>query len=283
MEVQQWYRTLSDRLAAVLDAGEARAVARTIITHYCPQMRWGAVPHALDIVDEEVMAQGNAAARRVEQGEPVQYVLEEAWFCGLQLRVTPAVLIPRPETEELVMRAGSYLHPGQTVVDIGTGSGCIALALQHRHPQCRVVGADVSEQALAIATGNGKRLSLPVEWVHLDLREEQQWSKLPRMDLLVSNPPYIPAAEAPTMDTRVTNHEPALALFVPDHTPLLFYELLIRLAATHLNPGGHLLAEVHEGLATHVADLWTTAGWQVTIHTDLQGKQRMVVAGRSGE
>lgn len=225
-------------------------------------------------------------ADRLNEGEPIQHVLEESWFAGIHLKVTPDVLIPRPETEELVEAMTQRLNPHSDrvgrIVDWCTGSGCIALALKRRFPGASVEGWDVSPEAIQVARFNKRRAFVEVEFDVRDLFQDVPEG--PGADAVVSNPPYIPRAEGSTMHLRVTKYEPELALFVPDDDPLCFYRVLESWCARGgLREDGWLGVECHTALVSDVAALLTSSGgWKhVEILSDLQGLPRHVVARRA--
>jgi release factor glutamine methyltransferase len=225
-----------------------------------------------------------AITERLLQHEPLQYVLGEAWFMGKPYRVTPAVLIPRPETEELVewiSDFASHLPPDFCGIDAGTGSGCIAVSLKLRFPEARVTGLDVSEAALAVARHNGATLGADVQWRQCDFTDESQWPSLPFPDVLVSNPPYIPVQEKALLDPHVSDWEPGLALFVPNEDPLLFYRLLARFGHSHLRKGGAIFMECHHQYASAVRNLFLKEGYAVVLKSDFSGSERMVKATRT--
>ena len=222
-------------------------------------------------------------ARRAA-GEPVQYVLGSADFYGLRLAVTPAVLIPRPETETVVEHALGLVgdHEAPLVLDVGTGSGAIALAVKSERPDAEVIGVDVSPDALAVAAGNAGRLGLDVTFVEADLLRPSFADEVPAaFALVVSNPPYVPLAERAGLQREVRDHEPGTALFVPDDDPLRFYRALAERAERLLAPGGWLVAETHADRGQDVAALWAGAGLEnVEVHPDLAGRDRVAVARR---
>lgn len=233
---------------------------------------------------------------RLQQHEPVQYLLGKAWFYGLELFVDGSVLIPRPETEELVdwivadvKKAGLPVFnraPGQSdattqlkIMDVGTGSGCISLALKKALPLAEVWGCDSSEKALTVARRNGATLDIRVDFLGLDFLDETQRASLPPVDIIVSNPPYIPAKEIEAMHRNVVDYEPHSALFVPDGDPLIFYRAIIQFAQKRLHSNGSIYLEIHENLAKEVTSLLSEAGpWEIEIKKDMQGKERMVRA-----
>ena len=217
---------------------------------------------------------------------PVQYVLHESWFAGMKFYVDEQVLIPRPETEELVQWVVETLRsaggPGRpAIIDVGTGSGCIAIAVQHLLPLARVTACDISEGALSVARRNAASLGSELNFLQLDILDPNQWATLPSFDCIVSNPPYIPIQDKASMTPHVLEFEPHLALFVEDKDPLLFYRAIAGLAGEKLSPGGSVLAEIHEDLAAPVRALFHEHGFQkVIIKKDMQGKDRMISATR---
>ena len=233
-------------------------------------------------VDQLARAEGMVARRAA--GEPVQYVLGHADFYGLRLAVTPAVLVPRPETEAVVEEALRRLAPFEApwVLDVGTGSGAVALAVASERPDAAVVAADVSDEALAVAAANAERLGLDVTFAHADaLRPAFADAVPPTFDLVVSNPPYVPESERAGLQREVRDWEPGLALFVPDDDPLVFYRALAGHAGRLLRPGGWLVAETHADHGRAVAALWGGAGLEAAeVLPDLAGRDRVAVARR---
>ena len=217
---------------------------------------------------------------------PVQYVLGYETFGSRRFAVSPDVLIPRPETYELVEWCASALSQQTTprLLDVGTGSGCIAVSLALELPHARVEAWDISPRALTVARHNATQLGAQVDFREVDLLKviEEQAAEQREYDLIVSNPPYIPAGEAPTMADNVVQHEPHTALFVPDHDPLLFYRALAVLATECLHPGGVLLVETHTDFALATAELFAQHGLQsVEIRNDADDRPRMVKATRA--
>lgn len=218
---------------------------------------------------------------RLLRHEPLQYVLQTVHFFGFDLYVNPAVLIPRPETEELVdliikdQRAGNHLR----VMDIGTGSGCIPIALAaHLRPE-KVYGMDVSEEALVVARRNALACQVQVEWIQGDVLGREIPLPAASLDLIVSNPPYVLEKEKEVMRTNVLAHEPHLALFVPNEDPLLFYKNITWEAKRLLRPGGSLYFEINEQFGSSLATFVAGQGFrQVRIIQDLFGKDRFLKA-----
>jgi release factor glutamine methyltransferase len=231
---------------------------------------------------------------RLSDATPVQYVTGYAWFMGERFRVNEDVLIPRPETEELVhwvkeaVRDSGFRIPnselgnesgirnsesGIVLIDIGTGSGCIPIMLKKSFPHAHVHAIDVSLDALEVAKSNAAHHHADVIFHRLDFLDESQWASLPMVDIIISNPPYVPLIDKQTMAKNVVDHEPHLALFVPDEDPLLFYRTIIQFAEKKLRTGGMIFFETHHELAGKVMML---AGGRSEVRKDMSGKERMV-------
>lgn len=265
------FNRLRHRLSQVTDTAEARA-----LTYLLLEQGFGVT--ALDVYTDKVKqfsAEEEAILeqylQRLEAGEPIQYVLGNTTFAGRSFIVSPAVLIPRPETEELVTwvvadGVGQY----ERIIDGGTGSGCIAISLALAFPTATVAAWDISCEALSVAQRNAHRLSASVTFEQMDLLQAAQ--KLGTNDLLVSNPPYVRKQEACDMAERVLAHEPHLALFVPDHDPLRFYRALAATGA------GTIYCEINEFLSTETKAVFEAQGYTVTLRHDTFEKPRMLKA-----
>ncbi len=212
------------------------------------------------------------------KGEPIQYILGQADFYGLKFKVNNSVLIPRPETEELVQWILDSLHFEKTykVLDIGTGSGCIPITLKKANHSLGVYACDVSSAAIEIARTNAANNNSEVYFFESDILDESKWPDL-NPDIIVSNPPYIPRSEMDKMGESVRKFEPDLALYVDDEDPLLFYRKIAAFAKKNLNPEGELFFEVNEYNAKEIINLLATAGFsKIRLKKDMQGKDRMV-------
>ncbi len=267
--------------------GEARALYELIMERRFGLSRTDILLGKDTTLSAEDKAELEIIVDRVAKGEPVQYVLGCADFCGREFLVGPGVLIPRPETQELVRLVEQHLALGSTVLDIGTGSGCIAITLALAGYE--VTALDVSDVALSFARRNAERLGAEVEFVKGDILKEKSEklkvknnSNLPKetenesnsdyslftfhfsLDAIVSNPPYICESEASAMDGNVLDHEPHLALFVPDHDPLLFYRAISEFGLEHLAADGLLFFEVNRAYAEQVAELLLQKGYRET-------------------
>lgn len=237
-------------------------------------------PNSADLTPENQIAL-KAMLSQLLRHRPIQYVLGEAWFQNMRFYVDERVLIPRPETEELVewvvREEKSVLSP--TILDIGSGSGCIPLSIAKKLPNAVIHSCDISMGAIEVARINAANLGLKVNWHHLDFLQEAEWKKLPKADVLVSNPPYIPQSGRPGMATHVVDYEPSMALFVPDEDPMVFYEAIARFAGLHANQGARIYVEIHEDLAENVRSCFLQSGLKnIETREDMQGKERMIKA-----
>jgi len=264
------------RLGPAEDADELHAIGLLVFEHLYGLSR--AAIMSGQVIDDPQPARLDAIITRLRTHEPVQYILGEAHFFGRTYQVDPAVLIPRPETEELVQQVinfGRHSRDTPTILDVGTGSGCIPITLALEIAGAQVYATDISTAALALARQNASRLQATVTFLEHDILTQPL--PLQRLDVIVSNPPYITAAEKSSMKTNVLAFEPHLALFVADDDPLLFYKAISQKARTGLRPGGMLVFEINAGFGQEVADLLRHEGFtNIAIVNDLQGKQRIV-------
>ena len=279
-DTQQLYYNLYQRiLPTVTSAGECRSIVMLILEHY---FQHDAVSITLNNPLPKKLPANilEKVIQRLRQQEPIQYILEEAYFANRSFYVNSSVLVPRPETEEMVytiLKENSI--PNLHILDIGTGSGCIAITLAKELPNCRVDGLDISPKALEIASENAKRLQTSVNWLQQDILQDplpdKQW------DIFVSNPPYVCFSERIYMHKRVLDYEPHLALFVSDETPLLFYERIIQLAKNHLKEFGKIYLEINEQFASLIVQNLAEYKFRnIKIEQDVHGKNRWIRAMR---
>lgn len=295
------YNQLWKRLTAIYNEREAQAIVRTVLDALFGMSLTDICLGKVTQLSADDTTRLEKIMQRLEKSEPVQYVLGSGWFAGRLFDVAPGVLIPRPETEDLVKWACDEAKekekednskeergkeekevskkgeeaPHPSILDIGTGSGCIAITVALALPQVRVTAWDISTDALAIAAGNAHRLGASVRFEHQDALsapdDEERW------DVIVSNPPYICDRERADMSDNVLSYEPALALFVPDSDPLLFYRAIARYASKALKPGGRLLFETNTAYAHEVAQVMADEGFTaIEVRNDCFGKPRMV-------
>ena len=282
MTAREAHQLLFQAMVKRYPVGEAQTITRWAM-EFCLQIPQAALIRDPEqrIPDDQLSYWENQVQALIH-GKPIQYVIERAWFMDMEMFVSPAVLIPRPETEELAERVIRVLQEQDhavRVLDVGTGSGCLALSIARNCSNASVTGLDTSSDALEVARINHQRYpSANLQWIQEDFLDEKNWPLHQPFDVVVSNPPYIPYHEKEKLDEHVVRYEPGLALFVPNESPWLFYEKLAVFAATQIKPGGHLWVEVHEDLARETAYLFDKGFKQVNIHRDSFGKQRMVEA-----
>ena len=284
------YTSLWHRLTGVYPVTEAQAVVRMLLEELAGLSLADLYAGGIDRLDDAQRQQIERAMARLEEGEPIQYVLGRASFCGRSFAVAPGVLIPRPETEELC-RLIIDTHPSESlnILDIGTGSGCIAITLALEMPDAEVEAVDISPEALAIAGANAARLGAKVSFHQYDILSEDSpplgrgrgWvaPSVPKYDIIVSNPPYICERERADMERNVLDYEPHTALFVPDDDPLLFYRTIGQKALTMLAPGGILCFEINPLYCEQLIELLRSQGYgEVEAVSDSFGKRRFVTA-----
>ena len=276
------YNELWHQLAPLYGDGEAKAIAQMVF-----EVRYGLTLSDIYLgKDTQLSADDQAElkefAKRLADNEPVQYVLGVADFCGRQYHVEPGILIPRPETEHLCRLITKHVAIGSAnrkVLDIGTGSGCIAITLALDIPNSQVTAWDISPIALRVAKGNAEQLGANVNVIENDMLQ-QTYQVAPQWDLIVSNPPYICDSEAEEMDANVLDYEPEIALFVPDDDPLQFYVPIMNYAQSALHPGGELWLETNPLYEEIIEERLLELGFNVTAHDDQFGKTRFIQAIR---
>lgn len=297
------YKDIRNRLIDVYPSGEAQEMAFMLMQDICGLSRTQTIMQSMtastshDGISAEQRQRLHDAVGRLLRGEPIQYILGHTDFCGLDIHVAPGVLIPRPETEQLVdwicediniksssgddgSSTTSRPH-ALTMLDIGTGSGCIALALKSAMPSADIYAWDISTDALRIAQDNASRLRLNIHFEQVDALAPSSDIRTGicahQLHAIVSNPPYICNVEASDMEANVLAHEPHLALFVPDDDPLLFYRAIARLGLAMLADGGCIYFETNRRYAYHVADMMRQLGYaDITVRKDLYDNDRMV-------
>lgn len=217
---------------------------------------------------------------RLEKHEPIQYILGYSYFYELLFDVNPSVLIPRQETELLVHTIiQHHSHQAETILDLCTGSGCIAISLAHKLPKSEVYAVDISEKALRCAQHNADKHKTKVHFSQHDILLTETYSTLPECSIIVSNPPYVRQSEKEYMKTNVLKYEPSLALFVPDAEALLFYQAIAEIGTTRLKPNGHIYCEINEAFGKEVVEIFSEKEYkEVHLIHDLHDKERFVHA-----
>ena len=276
MTVRQTIAQIEQAVASLYDPREATAIARAVVCRRCGYNFSQLVVHYDDecqISDLQTIIEQLAASR------PVQYVIGEAEFYDLNFNVKEGVLIPRPETEELVSRVVADARSGMRILDVGTGSGAIAVSVAHSVAGAEVVAVDISDDALEIAKSNAAKNGVSIEFVKADALGDL--STLGKFDIIVSNPPYIPQSDIDSMNRNVVDYEPHTALFVADDDALCFYRSIAQNGVTMLSEGGGLYFEIYEQFGGQIADMLADLGYRdIEVVKDIFGKERMVWSRR---
>jgi len=281
MIVPEATRHITNRLKAIYDEAEASNISDWVIENLTGVKRTARFINKSRSITPEQAGQLEHYITRLLMHEPVQYVLNEAWFCGLKFYVDKNVLIPRPETEELaewIISDCKFPIDTLSILDIGSGSGCIPIALKRRLGKAEVWSCDISPDALQVAKRNAATLGVDVNFTELDFLNKERRDKLPWFDIIVSNPPYIPETDKKKMRLNVLNHEPDTALFVPDNDALVFYKAIADFGKKHLNNNGILYMEINESLGRETASIFQINGYKTDLKKDMQGKKRMLKA-----
>jgi release factor glutamine methyltransferase len=268
------------QLKILYEEREAANIADWVMEHVTGKKRIDRLVDKQAALETKQVQQLENILQQLAIHKPIQYVLQEAWFYGMKFFVNENVLIPRPETEELVQWMGGEIKNVKlkikNLVEIGTGSGCISIVLKKELPGLLITSIDVNSGALEVAKKNADTLEAEIDFLAIDFLDEENWKSLPVFNMIVSNPPYIKQSEKSAMAKQVTEFEPSLALFVPDEDPLLFYRKIASFAKTHLAKHGFVFLEINEALGKEVVELYEKGGFAVELRKDMQGKDRMV-------
>lgn len=313
MTIGDRYKIFVEELITVYDERESANITDWIFESIAGIKKLDRVTHKQKAIDNRTIEQLNAALQQLLAQKPVQYVVGEAWFYKMKLKVNTHVLIPRPETEELVewvveeirnkparmttsdgksvisneevsqiniCAQPSYRTGRPTILDIGTGSGCIAIALKKELTTAKILAVDVSLDALQIAAENAAAQNTSTEFLQLDFLNETSWDLLSVFDIIVSNPPYIPENEKCKLANNVVAHEPHIALFVDNDDPFIFYKKIAAFARDHLKGNGKIFVELHEDYAEEVEKIFAGNNFATEKRKDIYGRDRMIKACR---
>lgn len=281
LSINDSFYQLKNKLTSVYDEREAIAIAHEFVEFVTGLSKTQRLIHKADVLTSEQEAIYAKGCEELLRQRPLQYVTGSAWFMGREYIVNEHVLIPRPETEELVDWILKDNRTPKNIVDIGTGSGCIPISLKLALPATTVAAIDISDEALTVARTNAERLGAEVNLWHMDMLEPGNWEDIGVYDIIVSNPPYIPQSERANMHSNVTDHEPHLALFVPNDDALLFYRAIAAFGQTHLADRGSIYCELEQSHAAATKDLFLTKGYANTeIRKDMHGNWRMLKASK---
>lgn len=277
--IYEQYRKILEEIRKRYDPSEADMITSMLFESICGMNRSLVARNGTKELGNNEETQIRNACTRILSGEPVQYVIGKCWFYGQYFIVRPGVLIPRPETEELVKALIDSAGDGKLeILDIGTGSGCIAISIRRALPLSHVTAIDISEEALLTARENASRLARDVEFKQLDFLQEDDWKQLGIFNRIISNPPYIPLQEKNSLEEHVREHEPAIALFVPDEDPLIYYKKIAAFSIEHLAKNGSIFLEIHEPYAESICNILKDQGFVPEIMKDIFGKKRMIRA-----
>ncbi len=296
--IDKVYNGFVKQLKTIYDEREANNIADWVFENIANSKRIDRIGDKQKTVNNLTIEQLNNALKQLLTHKPVQYVLGQAWFYKMKLFVNEHVLIPRPETEELVewiveeirnkkleIRNKKVLqltthHSPLTILDIGTGSACIAIALKRELQKAELYAIDISNGALLVAKQNAADQKADIIFLQLDFLNEHQWSLLPSFDFIISNPPYIPEKEKSKLAKNVVDYEPAVALFVTDNDPFIFYKKIASFADNHLKEKGKIFVEAHEDYSKDVQKIFEEKNFKIKIKKDIYGRERMVKAYR---
>ncbi|MES1220551.1 MAG: peptide chain release factor N(5)-glutamine methyltransferase [Bacteroidota bacterium] len=283
MTMQEATYLLLNKLRSIYSEGEASQITDWIMESLTGSKKTERMLYKNAVITDKEELQLQQYAERLMQHEPMQYVLNEAWFCRYKFYVDKNVLIPRPETEELVewiITNCKFPIDQLSILDIGSGSGCIPITLKRKLRKAEVWSCDISNEALQVARKNADQLSVNVNFFQTDFLNKVQRDKLPMFDIIVSNPPYIPEKDKNEMQPNVVKYEPHIALFVPDNDALVFYKAVADFGKQHLNINGTIYMELHENYSKEVVQLFQSENYSAEIKKDMQGKDRLLKASK---
>jgi release factor glutamine methyltransferase len=277
-------QSLATAIHDLYDDREAATIAGMVmefVTGKSKMDRWLQKNELLSIEDLKRLEK---YSKELLTGKPVQYVLGHSWFAGLCLQVNEHTLIPRPETEELVNLCANWAttnkihHAPLQILEVGTGSGCIAIALLKKLPNAQITAVDISNEAIKVASANAIANNTAITFITLDFLDETTWLGLGSYDIIISNPPYIADNEKESMAVHVLDFEPHTALFVTNNNPLIFYTALANFGKTHLHHGGALFVEINQALGLQTQDVFEQNNYNTLLKKDLFDNDRMIVA-----
>jgi len=281
MTTEECYNDFIKKLSSIYEKREAANITDWVFENITGLKRLERSMVRNIELDESALHKSKNYLHELLQHKPVQYVLHEAWFYKMKFYVNEHVLIPRPETEELVEWAindikNSKQKDGLEILDIGTGSGCIAISIKKELEGENITAIDISAEALKVANKNADTLQSKIYFLETDFLNERKWDSLGLYDLIVSNPPYIPKHEKDKLARNVTAFEPGIALFVEDNNPFIFYKKIAKFAQSHLKPGGKVFVEMHEEYSKEVAEIFWSFNFKTQTRKDIYGKERML-------
>lgn len=284
--IQDVFAAFKQGLGNVYDANEIESITLMVINEITSLSKSQIKAFPEKEITTDASGKLESILTRLQTGEPVQYILGYTEFYGLPFKVNPSVLIPRPETEELVEWALTSLDNSMTtnanILDVGTGSGCIAISLKKNHPSVSVFAIDISTKSLETATQNADLNKVKINFIHDDILNPKSDINHPKFDIIISNPPYVTLYDKTQMHVNVTDFEPHSALFVPEDDPLIFYKAISDFALSNLTDNGLLFLEINESLGNETVELLKTKGFKNTeLRKDMSGRDRMIKSTRA--
>jgi release factor glutamine methyltransferase len=282
MTIKEIHSQYIATLKPIFGDGEAHAITNIAFEHFAKTSKQDLLLKPNELLSDEIVTSLNIALAKLLKHEPIQYITNEILFYNLPFYVNNNVLIPRPETEELVLEVINFLKQNskKNILDIGTGSGCIPISIKKNIPNADVMAIDVSEAALSVAKKNAITNGVEIIFKEVDFLNENNYASFEKFDVIISNPPYIPIQEKNILDKNVTQYEPHIALFVPQKDPLIFFKKILSFAENHLKKNGRIFVETHENLAKETAAIFTEKKYFAEIKKDMQGKERMLIIYR---
>lgn len=282
LTIKLLYTEITERLSEQFSLEESNLLADRIIWHFFNLNRINRVLNNDIEIDEKSKSEIDVAVMRLLNHMPIQYVLGVSYFLDYEFKVSGSVLIPRSETEELVMmvynRVKDSVSSDLKILDIGTGSGCIAVSLARLLPKARVTAIDVSQAALEVANQNAIHNNAQIIFLNLDILKSEQWLQLSDFDIVISNPPYVTEADKTDMQPNVLDYEPALALYVSNEDPLVFYKSIVSFCQEKLSVNGLCAFEINEAFGKEVIALFNEDDYDTILFPDMQSKPRFVIA-----
>lgn len=276
------FQQLNKQLLALYDSRESANIANWVMEKVTKLSKVNRIVYKDQLLTQIQLDQLTIISNELMLNKPVQYVLNEAWFAGMCFYVNESVLIPRPETDELIdWLLNEVDHDKSTIIlDIGTGSGCIPIALKKNLPKSKITSVDISPDALEVAAKNAQTHQAEIQLHQLDFLDEVNWDHLGNYNFIISNPPYIKDVEREEMSKSVFDFEPNLALFVPDENPLFFYDKIAKFGLKHLTNEGAIYVEINQALGEETVELFHNYGYKTILKKDLQQNDRMIKAVR---
>lgn len=282
MTLNEAFYSLKSELTLLYPEQEAAAIAHEVMENITELSKIDRLMAKDVLLDSRQQNEWDFIRDELLQGKPLQYVLGKCYFLGREFLVNEHVLIPRPETEELViwiLNDWAQNKEGKSILDIGTGSGCIPISLKAEWTEASINACDLSIDALTIASRNAQNLGQEINFFEQNILDKNLWHHLPQYDIIVSNPPYIPINELKTMETNVTEHEPHLALFVPDTDRFLFYRSIAQLGKTKLKEKGAIYCEIHRDFPEETKAVFEAEGYtNIELRKDMHDNWRMIKA-----